>query len=283
MCEDLRRELDRLGGAGIAIDYQLITTNALLKDAQARDDLVADVDTMPIQNVWLRTSGFGATETGVGTRHFIEAVRGLHRMDRPLVADCVGGFAGLAALAFGAVGGISHGAGQKESFDANDWKALPSDKKGGSSSRIYVPDLDRHFKEDHLSVILAARGGRSRFGCNDSSCCRDGIEDMVENPGAHFITQRARQLEDLSRVPETRRAEHFLLRHLDPAIRSARVGTRLDISEPRVKDTVEKAKARLIRLRDALADLQVNDASATRSRPPAFRGGPRSAGVVLAH
>jgi len=28
----LRRELDRFGGAAVAIDYQLITTNAVLRD-----------------------------------------------------------------------------------------------------------------------------------------------------------------------------------------------------------------------------------------------------------
>ena len=44
---------------------------------------------------------------------------------------------------------------------------------------------------------------------------------MIESGYAHFLAQRHRQLDDLSSVPEIRRAEHFLLRHLDPAIRSA--------------------------------------------------------------
>src|SRR3546814_14795729 len=47
MCEPLRYELDRCGGSDVAVDYQLITTSALLKDAAVRDALVADIETMP--------------------------------------------------------------------------------------------------------------------------------------------------------------------------------------------------------------------------------------------
>ena len=116
VCEELRLELDRLGGQNIAIDYQLITTNAILKDEASRHLLLADIGSLPLHNLWLRISGFGATATGVGTRQFIEAVREFHELGRPLVADAVGGFAGLAAAAFGAVAGISHGIGQRKVF-----------------------------------------------------------------------------------------------------------------------------------------------------------------------
>lgn len=66
---------------------------------------------------------------------------------------------------------------------------------------------------------------------------------------------RHRQLDDLPGVPEARRAEHFLLRRLDPAIRSARYAARLTISDKKGSKAVVKAKVRLVRLRDALADL----------------------------
>jgi hypothetical protein len=279
-CEALRHELDQLGGRDIAIDYQLITTNAVLKDEQGRSELIDGVDSLPIDNVWLRTSGFGATATGVGTRHFIEAVRGVHQIGRPLVADGVGGLAGLAAAAFGAVGGISHGIGQKESFDASDWKKPSTGSGGGSVTRVYVHELDRYFTEDQLNVIFSAKGGRSRFGCNDANCCHHGTEDMIENAHIHFITQRSRQLDDLSSVPELRREEHFLLRHVDPAVRSARLGDRLKIEDEKVAKLMTDVKSRLVRLRDALADLQAKEGAATRSRSPAFRGGARSISAV---
>jgi hypothetical protein len=271
MCEALRLELDKAGGGEIEIDYQLITTSALLKDDQKRKDLIEGIDALPIDNVWLRTSGFGANATGVGTRHFIEAVRGLHQIDRPLIADGVGGFPALAAAAFGAIGGISHGVGQKESFNANRWKR-PATSGGGSQVRVYVHELDRYFTASQLNAIFDAKGGRPRFGCNDQSCCRHGTEDMIENSHGHFIRQRSRQLDDLSSVPETRRAEHFLLRHLDPAVRSARLGARLRVSDERVATAISNAKKRLVRLRDALADLQAQNGVVSCSRSPRSRG-----------
>jgi hypothetical protein len=136
-CELLRHELDTLGGQSIAIDYQLITTNAVLRDEQQRRQVVVGITDLPIENVWLRVSGFGATSTGAGTRHFIEAVADLHQFELPFVADCAGGFAALAALAFGAVGGICHGVGQKEGFRASDWKKPPGGG-GSKSASIYL-------------------------------------------------------------------------------------------------------------------------------------------------
>lgn len=280
LCEALRYELDRTGGSGIAIDYQLISTSAFLKDPANRAALIQDISGMPVENVWMRTSGFGATATGAGTRQYIECVQSFHELRKPIVADMIGGFAGLAALAFGAAAGISHGVGQKESFRASEWKKPPSGG-GGASARVYVHELDRYFKEDQLKAIFGAKGGRSRFGCNDTSCCRHGSEDMIESSHAHFLAQRHKQLEDLSTVPELRRTEHFLLRHLDPAIRSARLAAKLKIEDEQVLAAVGTAKIRMIRLRDALADLDSMGPQQTRSLSPSFRGGANGLGAVL--
>jgi len=104
---------------------------------------------------------------------------------------------------------------------------------------------------------------------------------MIESAHAHFLTQRHRQLDDLSSVPEARRAEHFLLRHLDPAIRSARHAARLKIEDEQVKAAVGDAKMRLVRLRDALADLQETGEAETRSRAISFRGSAKAISAVL--
>jgi hypothetical protein len=278
LCERLRRELDQLGGRRIAIDYQMITTNAVLSDERQRRLLMSEIHRLPIENVFLRVSGFGATATGTGTRHFIEIVRDLHQFERPLVADLAGGLSALAALAFGAVGGISHGVGQKEAFSASALKR-PSGG-GGTARRIYVPEVDRHFTEEQLLTIFRTKGGRATFARNDTRCCTS-VDEMIENNHSHFVTQRSRQIEDLSRVPEERRTDHFLLRHLDPAVRSARKGARLRIADEQVRRTVDEARARLARLRDALADLHSREGSITRSPPVAFRGGGRGISVVL--
>jgi hypothetical protein len=104
---------------------------------------------------------------------------------------------------------------------------------------------------------------------------------MIENPHAHFITQRIRQLGDLSVVPEARRAEHFLLRHLEPAVRSARLGVRLWIADDDTRRFVDDARKRLVRLRDALDDLDSQGGIATRSPAVSFRGGGGAVAAVL--
>jgi len=279
LTEHLRLELDRNGGSDIAIDYQVITTSALLRDHKGRAQIISAIENLPIQNLWLKVSGFGATATGAGTRAYIESVRDLHAMGRPLIADATGGFAGLAAAAFGAVTGISHGVCQKESFDANRWKR-PASKGGGIGTRIYIPDLDRYLTEEQLNIVFAVKGGKSRVGCTDTSCC-PRREDQIEHSDAHMLTRRSRQLEDLSHVPELRRAEHLLLRHIDPAVRPARQCAQLKLADEKVARVVVEAKKRLTRLRDALGDLQATESMPTWSGPLTFRGGSSSINAVI--
>jgi hypothetical protein len=104
---------------------------------------------------------------------------------------------------------------------------------------------------------------------------------MVENSHAHFITQRSRQLDDLSVVPDARRAEHFLLHHVEPAVRSARLGARLKIADDDTRRLVDDARKRLVRLRDALDDLDSQDGIDTRSPAVPFRGGGGAIAAVL--
>lgn len=270
LCEELRHELDRMGGKRIAIDCQIITTNTLLKDVSARDTLVAAARDLPAENLWIRASGFGATATGAGTRAFIESVRGFHDIRKPVIADYAGGLASLAAVAFGAVGGISHGMIQKEAFQIGVWKR-PT-KGGGVTKRIYVPELDRYLKEDQINALFSIRGTRSRFGCNDAACCAHGTEDMIENPHRHFIIQRSQQIKALSEIPEARRAEYFLLHDMDRSVRSARLASRLKFDDANLTRLILETKKRLINLRDPLGDLLSESSSATRSSTPTFRG-----------
>lgn len=188
--------------------------------------------------------------------------------------DMAGGFPALSALAFGAVGGISHGVTQRETFDLAAWRKPPPPRNGGGlQARIYLAELDRYLDAEQARAFFAARGIKSRFACADSTCCPSGIDDMVENPHAHFLTQRHRQIEALGHVPEDRRAEHFLLHSMDPALRSTRQAAKLRFADDTVQKAVADAKARLGRLRDALGALHQADAgAATRSRSPVFRG-----------
>jgi hypothetical protein len=260
-----------MGGRHIAIDFQIITTNTLLKGAAARDALIPIIQNLPTDNLWIRASGFGATATGAATRAFIESTRGFHELGKAIIADYAGGLSGLAAAAFGGVGGISHGMIQKEAFHMGDWKK-PTTGGGGVTKRIYVPELDRYFKEDQINALFSIRGTRSRFGCNDAACCAHGSEDMIENPQRHFIIQRSQQIKTLSEIPEARRAEHFLLHDLDQSVRSARLASRLKFGSESLAKLISETKKRLVNLRDPLGDLHLASSSASRSLAPKFRG-----------
>jgi hypothetical protein len=270
--ERLRIELDRVGAKDVAIDHLIIIGAREFRDSEKRGAALAGLGDLPVQNLWVRISGFGATSTGARTRHVIEAARSVQDLSLPLVLDMAGGFAGLSALAFGAFGGISHGAGQRESFDLAQWRKLPNGKGGGTSFRVYVPDLDRYLTEEQLRAFFAVRGTKARFACVDSSCCSHH-EDMLENGHAHFITQRSRQLDVISKIPPLRRAENFLLRQLDPAVRSTKQASKLKFGDEGVQKLVVDAKSRLTRLRDALGALHETDGVAVPiSASPLFRG-----------
>ena len=100
--------------------------------------------------------------------------------------------------------------------------------------------------------------------------------DQLQNPHRHFVIQRSRQIKKLSDVPEARRAEHFLLHLLDPAVRSARLASRLRFGNDDIAKLVNDAKKRLTNLRDSLGDLHATSASATRSAALRFRGNDQS-------
>lgn len=62
---------------------------------------------------------------------------------------------------------------------------------------------------------------------------------------------------------------------------SARLGDRLKIEDEKVAKAVNDAKARLLRLRDALADLEAGEEAVSRSPTPVFRGGAPSINAAL--
>ena len=70
---------------------------------------------------------------------------------------------------------------------------------------------------------------------------------------------------------------------LDRAVRTARFASRLKVQDESIEKLLEDAKTRLIRLRDALADLHAHESTPTYLPPPAFRGGGGGINAVLGH
>jgi hypothetical protein len=272
MNQALARTLNQSGGNHISLDYQLIGTMALLREIDFRADVKAALSDVAAENVWLRTSGHDANSTGTGSRRYVD----LHEINRPFIADMTGGFPALSAAAAGAIGGFSFGVGQKEAFRANDYKREPVAGGGGGPKRVYVDQLGRWVSEDQFVMMTQAKGAKPKLICPDTSCCTNGRDDMIDNHNGHFLKSRAVQIEQISRVPDERREEDFLLRHIGPALRTARALARLDYGDEKTTKTILDEKKRLTLMNDVFADMLVDSGNRTRSVAPLFRGNTNS-------
>ena len=271
--EALRLALDRQGGRHVGIDYILTIPYAILRDSIHRRAFIASLGGAPFDNLWLRVSGFGADASALGVRRYIAAVIDFHRLGRPIVADGVGGLAGLATAAFGAVGGICHGVAEKERFDASTWNKPPSDGGGGREKRVLVEGLDRLLSMKQMNALMMAPGARRHFSCADPQCCPRGLDDTLKNPKAHYLRQRHLPVEELSRVPELRRPQHFMEKQFARACQFARKGAELEIPDEALKRILTANHERLEKMQAVLTDLQGALSGDSRSAPPVRRLG----------
>lgn len=214
--ENLRLARDQ-SGADYQIIYPLVIQMALLKDSVQRDAIINALMDAPMDVLSLRIENFGSDATGEKTAAYITAARDFHRLGVPIIADFVGGLSGLSLLAFGAVGGISHGITLLEGFKASAWRNPPKEgrQSGGMATRVYIPQLDMLLKPAQAREFLdSSRSVKGHYGCTNTHCCPGGIRDMFDNPMKHFIYQRSQQVSDIAARPESARAPDFLDRHI---------------------------------------------------------------------
>lgn len=269
----LRSALDANGGRHIGINYPLMITAASLRDPVQRRAFITALADLPFDNLWFRVSGFGADASPAGLRRYIASVMDFLRLERPIVADGVGGLAALAIAAFGAAGGICHGVAEKERFNALDWTKPPKPRDGGfgREKRVLVSAIDRLLGEKQLQALMRAPGARKALSCHDRACCPRGLDDMLHGPKAHYLRQRAQGVQELSRIPEARRAQHYLDKQLAPAERSARTVAKLKVGDEGLKKLLEKSSVRLEKIHSVLDDLHGTIKDAPRSRAPVRR------------
>ena len=119
----LRAALDREAGRHVAIVYPLILPHTRLLDDQYMPRILAALHGLPVDNLVLRLSGFGADAGPLTVKRTLGAIQQLHVLGYPILLDYVGGLVGLGALAFGIVSGIAHGIGERDRFKAlSDWR-----------------------------------------------------------------------------------------------------------------------------------------------------------------
>jgi len=272
--EKLRAALDAAGGQHIRIDYALLVPNKVLKDPRGQQRLRQGLKGLPIDNLWIRTSGFGAGATPTGVVRYIRALREFVALGYPIIADGAAGFAGLAAAAFGSASGICHGVGIYEGFDASEWnKPRKVSAGGGQPRRVLIPSLDRQLTIKQLEAIIAVQNGRRLVSCNDRHCCPKGFEDMQRDPKAHYCYQRRVSIDALSKIPEPRRAEHFVHQDLAAADRRARLLAKIRIQDSDTSKLVQESSHRVEKLYQVLEHFLSEDGFVRRAAPIGERRG----------
>ena len=270
-CEALRYSLDRAGCNNVSIDYPLIIPyqNSLADEAR-RNAYIRALGNLPIENVWLRIAGFHAGQAAAGVRKYINAARDFTRLDKPLIADCIGRYPALALLAFGAVGAICHGISVNESYRPSHLKRA-NEGPGGPPKRIYLSNLDLSLKIDEARYLLEVKGAKSKLMCNDPLCCPDHTVRAFGSPDRHFIIQRAKQIRELNAVPTLRRPTHFIEQFVRPAGEVARSVHNLGISKKSIREKVEKCYKSHRNLAEVLSDLNQTEENPVRLRIPNYR------------
>ena len=135
----LRAALDREAGRHVAIDYPLILPHTRLLDERYLPRILIALRGLPVDNLVVRLSGFGADAGPLTVKRTLGAIQELDILGYPILLDYVGGMVGLGALAFGIVSGIAHGIGERDRFDARSWHKPQQQPTAGPILRTAHP------------------------------------------------------------------------------------------------------------------------------------------------
>ena len=268
----LREELDRRGGAAIPIVYPLAISYATLRNQSQREFLVEELKSMPIDSLWLQVDGFGSSSTGAAVRTFLEAVTDFHALGKPIVADRTGGIVGLSLLAFGGVGGLSHGVTMGESFDSANWRRPRGEKHFGSAHRVYLPQIDMQLtRKEATALFLMGPKARIQFACRDTDCCPRGLADMLETPARHFLYQRVNEIAGLSQIPDALKPAIFVEQHLRPATDRLVSAAALPFQDPDFAVRFSRQRKRVDMMRVLLGKLALKSTELSIAKLPRTR------------
>ena len=245
----LREALDREGGQHIAIDYPLILPHTRLFDDQYLPRIRSALSGLPVDNLVLRLSGFGADARPLTVKRTLTAIQELHDLGYPILLDYVGGLVGLGALAFGIVSGIAHGIGERDRFDARSWHKPPkrptAERPFGRTVYFPLPGLDKSFNKSDFEIIAGTTRGRRLIGCGDRECCPRGLTSTLSNHRSHIARQKLHAIDALFAVPDSRRIDHFMNAELRSAERLARDLVHLNIENPKLNKALSDWRKRI--------------------------------------
>lgn len=238
----LRAALDRRGLGSVTIYFPLVLHSNVFASSAARARILDQLADSPIDALWLRIHPFAGADAGpTALRGYIEAARDFHQLGLPIVGEHTG-TAGVALLAFGAVGGIESGITFGERFDVNPLYRAPNpnDKPFAPAPRVYLSPIGTFVSREQATGLFAKPGMRTLLGCRDTSCCRGGPADTNRDPRRHFLLQRQREVTDISRRPEPVRPSLYLEEFLRPA---TDIALRVVKVEPKLERTRKRLEA----------------------------------------
>jgi hypothetical protein len=214
----LRRSLNSAGLQDVPIYYPLITKTENFYNSNWRTPVVGYLRQLPVDALWLRIHPFGTAKSGpLALKRYLAACRDLHQLGLPLVGEHTGAV-GVGLIAFGALGGVESGITVNDHTNLSDWLRIATKRGGGGGeARIYLHQLGTFLDRSKAEALLNRPGMRAAHACLDTSCCPRGWKDTQLRYREHFVTQRAREVSHLSRLPEMLRAGHYLENFLRPA------------------------------------------------------------------
>jgi len=248
----LRSALRRRDASSIQINYSLAISYEAFRTESKRQLVLDRLRNLDVDSLWLHVDGCGSDSSPAAVIRYGDAATAFHCLGVPIIADHMGGLVGLSLLAFGVVGGVSHGITSGERFSCGHWKKVLTTKPFAQGIRVYLPILDLMLpRVDAEKVFETGAKARTAFGCRNTACCGRGVPDMLQAPARHFLYQRTREVAGLSQIPESLRPAQFLEEHLRPASDRALVAMSLALPEPLQKKMASQSK-RLNDLRVAL-------------------------------
>lgn len=138
---------------------------------------------------------------------------------------------GLAAVAAGAVG-YQTGPGTDERCDfaayARTRRPKPeSDKKPQMTKRIYLGRFGRSVSARVAEALMASGYLRGALTCADTACCPDGASSMTSDWRQHAIRSRAKELDELTRMPDAAWRLNHIARGAERAAEDARAANEI--------------------------------------------------------
>jgi len=259
LLRDLRRQLDSAGHDDVALYYALAVPTSIFHDASQIAAIKAGLRGLDVDGLWLRVHPFGSASGHITLQRFIRACRSLHELNLPLIVEKAGSI-GLALLAFGAVSGLESGVSSGDKFDFTRLVKPSSEaaKPFAPHARVYIPGLGIFLDRDIAQGFFSNRNLRANYGCQNTECCRRGIQDTLADPRRHFIFTRMEEVGAISQVPAQLRPNQYLDNVLRPA--TDRLGRVLQAGlADKTTARIEKERRKLDGWRHTLGEMSRNE------------------------